>query len=304
LSFGELRESFDEEAAGGATERTVAVAGRPARLVFADERLLAAFLPALQHLEVETDGEPWLTVRLWSGPGPSGVLTDYSADRREVLLRIANPDAIGWHVRAAPFGWMFGQACSDAGIPLVHAGAVGRPGAGVLLAGPSGSGKSLTALACAAAGLDYVGDDHVLVSPGQEPAAHSVSCMGRVLRRDLERIPGVAGAVSGWSSLPDDKGAVDVLRLAAGRVRKRLPLAAIVIPRVSAPGPTRLRRTSAGEALRAIAPSTLFQLPAQEPRSAMSAMAELVRTLPVYELELGGAPADAARELELLCAHA
>ena len=43
---------------------------------------------------------------------------------------------------------------------------------------------------------------------------------------------------------------------------------------------------SAAVALAALAPSTIFQLPG-EPGAELSAMAELVRTVPVFVLQLG-----------------
>ena len=64
------------------------------------------------------------------------------------------------------FHWMGspGAAC------LAHGGAVGLEGAGVLLVGAGGVGKSSTSLVCVEAGFDYAADDYCLVSAEPRPS--------------------------------------------------------------------------------------------------------------------------------------
>ena len=61
------------------------------------------------------------------------------------------------------------------------------------------------------------------------------------------------------------------------------------------------RRVGAAEALRVMAPSSLFLLPPDNPREAFAGMASLARVLPAYILDLGGDPGSSAREVERLC---
>ena len=76
----------------------------------------------------------------------------------------------------------------------MHGAAVAEQGAGVVLAGLSGSGKSTTALTCVLAGMDFLGDDACLV----DPSARTVSSIyGRAklepdARRRLDRGPGLS----------------------------------------------------------------------------------------------------------------
>ena len=75
---------------------------------------------------------------------------------------------------AAPFRILFHWWSQSFGGQISHAAAVGRDGKGVLLAGRGGSGKSTTAICCVDAGMEYVGDDYVLLTRTPTPTAHSL----------------------------------------------------------------------------------------------------------------------------------
>jgi hypothetical protein len=73
------------------------------------------------------------------------------------------------------------------------------------------------------------------------------------------------------------------------------------VPTVTPGERTRLRPIAAAACLRALAPSTVLQLPHEGGR-ALSAMAELVRELPAYALDLGDDGADVPALLHPLLA--
>ena len=85
-------------------------------------------------------------------------------DERTSTARYFVSDAarIPWWERAAPVRAALHWGLSRPDRLLVHAGAVGSAGRGVLLTG-AGAGKSTTALAAVCAGLDYLGDDYVFM---------------------------------------------------------------------------------------------------------------------------------------------
>jgi hypothetical protein len=70
------------------------------------------------------------------------------------------------------------------------------------------------------------------------------------------------------------------------RIIRRAPLRAIVMPQITKTMRPRLEPTSPAAALRALAPSSMFQLPGAA-EDALVRMAWLARTLPSYTLECG-----------------
>jgi hypothetical protein len=337
--FERLSEAFETAAAVGRAEQDIAVAGRRVRLRAAGAGLCDALYPAISHLAVAGAADPEFVFCLWDGassgvsapevPWGAGAVTPRGGVRgfnddgfrtlidpdsgmlmafSQVAARLVcwTPDAraIGWHERSSPLRAPFAWALARPSMPLVHAGAVGCAGNAVLLAGPSGSGKSVTALACAAAGLDYLGDDYLLVETGGEAAAHSLYCMARVHERDLACVAGATDAIAGRvQGGPGPKAVVDVRRLPGARLADRQRVRGLLVLRpVSArDAAARVRAIPPAEALRSLAPSTLFQLPAQEPRSVLAALGVLARQLPTYALDLTGDPRRAAREVASLC---
>lgn len=170
---------------------------------------------------------------------------------------------------------------------FVHAGAVGTREGGVLLAGKGGTGKSTTALACLNAGMLYASDDYCMVRAGAQARVYSVYNTAK-LRGDLDvqRFPRLAPLVSNKTRLESDKALLFLHQHFPERVCRELPLRAILMPRVAGGEGAQLRPASRAEALIALAPSTLFQLPGAG-TDAMRTMATLVSSVPSYHLEVG-----------------
>ncbi len=333
--FERLSEEFQAAAEVELHEREIGIAGRRVRLRFADSGSLEAFYPALSHLEATLIGDPDIEFRIWDAaatgrpppgiawgdqeptedamvlhlsdetvrtkldPRSSGILC-YDRSRAHLLYCTRDVANVPWEVRSSPLIAAFSWALATRSNPIIHAGCVGLEGWGALIAGRSGAGKSTTCIGAAVAGLEYVSDDYLLVETGARPVGHSLTCMGRVHRSDMGRIDGVDRAVAGWVAAEDPKAAVDVRALAPDRVRASLPLKALVLPRLGTGGETVMRRVTAAEALRNMAPSSLFFLPADDPREAFAAMANLARTLPAYVLHLNDDASAAAAALSRL----
>ena len=306
-----FREDFERaaEAAGGAVDLHLALAGKPVRVRFAGARTAKALSPAFAHL-VAPEGSPALTLHVWDSgaraPETSGAGASYYSEQDglralhqpsdvfSVLDAEADtgwfwmPDANGlpyWDY-TAPFRHLLGWWLDAQGLRQVHGGAVGTEDGGVLLVGPGGSGKSTTALSILRdQRLRYAGDDYVAVGAAHVPAVHSIYCSGKVHQRDLHRLlhlePALADGIR-----PDEKAVFYVEQAFPGRSIAGFPLRAIVVPRVTDRRAARALPGTRAEALAALAPSTIFQLhpPA---RDALAWMAGLVRRVPTFVLELG-----------------
>ncbi|MGH9125089.1 MAG: hypothetical protein ACRDZ8_10245 [Acidimicrobiales bacterium] len=239
--------AFDRALAGDGSEHQLSIAGRPLRVRFAGGHLAGRFLPALQHLTTDA-GEADLTICCWDGnastvaipppPWPSHdfvgdsrirghingpVVATYDRDGRlfqlydrpssRALFYVADGARLpSWHDRA-PFRPFLSLWADDHGLALLHGAAVAEAGIGLVFAGVSGAGKSTTALRCALAGMDFLGDDACLVDPATA-TVHSVYGRAKVLP-DASTGDGL-GAIASTGASAGDVGLGDLSVL--GRV--------------------------------------------------------------------------------------
>lgn len=196
--------------------------------------------------------------------------------------------------------WMsFGTSWS-----MVHAAGLGRRGRGLLLTGAGGSGKSTTTAAAVLAGLQTVGDDFVLVEQkgaDHPPRAHLVYDCLRFDEASLDMLPDYRSVLSNPERSEGQKAQMHLSDLLPAQLAQTLALEAIVVPRVTRSGETRLVRADGALALKAMLPSTAFLLSGGGAEAAQK-ISRLSRDLPVHLLEIGGTPLEAARALETLLA--
>jgi hypothetical protein len=312
------------ERAAGRVDRVYAVGGQLLRLRFAGPALVPLLAPAFEHLAVDEDPErAGLTIHMWDSastgasisPPPwswdaeivrgevpgfnderfrtlylgSGSLNMLDLDAGRAVYWVRDARQVPYYESAAPFvtllhWWMRGH-----GRQLVHAGAVGTPEGGVLLVGGSGSGKSTTALSCLASDLVYASDDYCLVAPDPEPCVYSLFNSAKLDLNSLRLLPRLADAVHNADRDPSEKALFFLQRHCPERLAGGFPLRAVVLPRVvggqATVVSTVVKPASKMEALRALAPSTILQLPGADHRS-MQMMSDLVRKVPCYRLEL------------------
>lgn len=321
---------FDEAAAAFARsehsadrrERLLEVAGRTISLRFAGPRIESVVWPAFAHLACAPTETPDLTLACWDDasarvvtPEPSGtapragldfvdgaVRLAWDASRRALaafdprrslgLLRFFDVADIEAWERSAPARRILHWWAADQGMQLVHAAAVGTPSGGVLLVGRGGSGKSTTALACIGSGLLYAGDDYVLMSLDASPRVHSLYGTGKANAGSIERLPTLRNSFTQSVLRIAGKTVIGVAHDFPAAMIASFPLRAIVVPRVVEDNP-RVTRLSPAAALRALAPSTMMQLPGDR-EGTLRRLAALVRGLPCFELSVGPDPAAAA----------
>lgn len=198
------------------------------------------------------------------------------------------PDArkITYYERSAPLRTVFQWWAKKNNFQLVHAGAVGTNGCGVLLTGQGGSGKSTTALNCLSSGLCYVSDDYCVVEVDAQPYAHSIYCSAKIDMDGMNRFPGLASIAETTRSMNEDKFLLLPNKKYSEKIVEGFPIRAIIIPRVGGFAKTRLIPVSSSKSLMAIAPSTIFQMRGAN-QADLTFMAKLTRSVPNYLLELG-----------------
>jgi hypothetical protein len=142
------------------------------------------------------------------------------------------------------------------------------------------------ALAAVEAGMRYVADDYLAVTTDSHPRALNLFSTAKLDAGHLERFADLAAAAS-RSPRPeqDEKFVLDVPQAWPGALIAELPLRAVALPRITGAA-TAVRPASAGQALLALAPSTMMQMP-YDRGTILAPLGALVRRLPCFSIDVG-----------------
>ncbi len=193
---------------------------------------------------------------------------------------------------AAPLRLFLHWHYAARGKRLAHCGTLGIGEAGVILAGPGGSGKSGAVLAGLLAGLQSVGDDYVLIEAGADVIAHRLFSTLKqdaagIRRLGLERLIAPA-AKADWQGKYDisfaDVSCCD---------QPAMKIHAILVPRISGSERTAIAPLRRDAAMLALAGSSISKMHGDRD-SGFRFFGDVVNRLPCYSLDLGGEPAEAA----------
>jgi hypothetical protein len=309
-------DAFDDAflASAERQEEVLSLAGRAIRLRYVAPELATRFRSALRHLEpvagtlddlevccwdrsvtdIVPPAPPWSfdaylargrirglvdgAVRATFDPG-ARILCLYDRNRRAALMHVADARDVPQWMDRAPFRTILTWWATDRGLVLMHGAAVARGDSAVVLAGTSGAGKSTTALACFAAGMNFIGDDACLVSAAAEPIVHSVYRLAKLERDAARRFPSL-------SRLAAERNHEQTLVDPGLRHCSRVPLRTILLPSVTGATTTRLVPVSAGAAIRTLGPTSLAEGGGMV-RNSLSTLVEVARNVPCFRLELG-----------------
>ena len=308
---------------GEVSDHQFRIGGHRLRLQIVGTELAARMTWPFDHLRVPDDqAEPAdLSIKLWDGAatgderpvgdlrhgfeaatllddgvlatGRGGRLLGHQSPHASMILDLDGGVTHGWISSAAetsPFTLkpvLFGWHVSHDLLP-VHAALIARDGKGIFLGGRQDSGKSTTALLCSRAGFTYLGDDFIgLAAPGLDGVVgHSLYNVARLEAGHSRRLPWLQSHRLGASdgSAKQVFSVMDVMPMQMGA---KAPIRAVVLPRVMADAQTALRPADPGPSLLRIAPSTILQLPFVPPPQVLARLSHLIRSVPVYWLDLG-----------------
>lgn len=227
------------------------------------------------------------------------VLATYIPDTRLMsVVDLAHNRAFYWksdtsdppyYESCSPFrtllhGWMRSR-----GRHFVHGAAVGYADGGVMMVGKGGSGKSTSALSCLSSSLQYAGDDYCIVSGNKADGyeIHSLYCTAKLVEeRNLEAFPDLAGNVLNPERVTDEKVALSLYGFRSSKLLRQFPLRAILLPVITGGGETSILPCSAHDAMMALAPTSVSQLPFSDVTD-LRYLAEVTRSVPTYRLLLG-----------------
>jgi hypothetical protein len=277
--------------------------GTPALTIHAwDDASTGTFLPRLLSRYLS-----FVQMHCFDYLGPRNEMMDFHGDRiravmhlEPVIVSLLDPVrsvALYWtrDVEQIPI-WDWGtplriilnEWAKLHGLFLAHSGAVGLAEGGVIFAGKSGSGKSTSALACLQdGGLLYAGDDYSLLDAKGTPYVHSLYSSAKLKGlTDFERFSHLLPFVANKDRIGEQKALIFLNDALPKKITSGFPLRAILIPRISGRAETTLEPSTPIAALKALAPSTLLQLPG-DGRGTMTNLSALVRRIPAYTLNAG-----------------
>ncbi|MFT4847772.1 MAG: hypothetical protein ACI83B_000293 [Sediminicola sp.] len=177
--------------------------------------------------------------------------------------------------------WFF----NETSLQPVHSAAVGNEKGGVLLVGKGGSGKSTTTLSCLNSSLKIAGDDYILLDT-ENNIAHSLFSLCKITTKSIELLKQYSLKDAVRKPAIEGKFRISLYDHYPGNLIKSIPIKAILLPTVSGNSKTKIAPSSASQAMIALAPTTLFQLPGLR-EEAFKKMAHFVRQVPAYQLQLG-----------------
>ena len=173
---------------------------------------------------------------------------------------------------------------TEHGASMVHTGAVADDRGGILLVGDAGAGKSTTTMACLGSGLEVLGDDFCFVEPpsqpDESPTVHVTYRLAKLDDRSLDLLPHLRSRIVGTGLRGKSLIELDAVSTPERAVRA----VCHVVQRPA--GATEVEAMSRVDALRAVAPSTMFQVRLFE-RETWAGLAASVRVVPCFRLLVG-----------------
>lgn len=319
-------------------ESTFVFAGHHVRVRVVGRTMAEQLVQPFSHLQLdEPDARvPHLTIDLWDEDETNvrcGIRAPMQAEPRPTITRISPEGrffgqqklssftcydrgarhligSVTWnrhlsvYERCRPLDRPLLEWHNDQQVQIIHAGLVAHGDRGVLLVGKGGSGKSTCAVACVSAGFGFLSEDFVGLQTLADGSFRGHSIYNSIfLEPDhLRRFP-ILDPHTVRGAPADDKSCVMLAQVFPERLRQAGPIRVVVLPKVVDSATTRFRPASKGEALLALGPSSLLQLPNRRLGArGLAKLTQLVTRAPCYWLEIGNDLARIPRQVEEILA--
>lgn len=218
--------------------------------------------------------------------GPD-ILSVYNTQTKTAVYWINSVDDVPYYEEGYPLTPILNWWLEQNGLQLVHAASVGTDEGGVIICGKGGSGKSTTALSCINSRLKFLGDDYCAVDTSGPTRIWSLYSTSKLKgQEDVDRFPRFRDLISNLDRLGDEKALLFLNEHMPECLTGSFPLKAIFVPRITGLPDTTVSEISMVSTLRALAPSTMFQLPGDGAKS-FKAMSGVVKKIPCHHLDLG-----------------
>lgn len=215
-----------------------------------------------------------------------GALSFVNLAEKRAYYVVRDAMALPWWVRGSPLQVILGIWLRSQGTQLTHVAAVGDDKHCVLLAGKGGSGKTTTALSCVLGGLNYLGEDYCLLTPGESPLVHSIYQTAKWTPQTRQFYPEYDQFVANLDSAPDEKSLLFYQQIFPERIRTALPAKAIISLSVGDEHLPCIRETDVVTSLKNLSLSTVRQLPFFDVTT-LNLLKSFATELQHFEVQLG-----------------
>jgi hypothetical protein len=299
--------------------------GRPVRIRVVGHEIAKSITKPFSHLQVdEPDRDPELIIDVWDesetgvrcqsqstngerrfikttavaadgrliGQQLRNVLSCYNHGNQHIISSARWSDQLSVYERCKPFARPLLEWHNDKNIQIIHGSLISDQDKGILFGGKSGSGKSTSALVCLCAGFKFLSEDYVGLQQRHDGSFLGYSLYNSVFLKvaDLARFPSFGPYIMKGLA-HEEKCAVVLAQVFPDRLARVVPIRAIVLPRIVDTTRPKFYYASKGDALLALGPSSLLQIPSRRLGAhGFSRVAQLIEKTPCYWLELGGDP--------------
>lgn len=189
----------------------------------------------------------------------SNVLSFLDQHRRVGIYWSTDFSKLPDYEKAAPFRTILQWWFESNGCEMVHSAAVGIEESGALISGGSGIGKSTVSVNCLMSGMDFLGDDYVLLCKNSKYKIFSLYNSAKLDKNSLNFFTALHPGLKTEEDRNIDKSVVFLNRCFPERVKRRKDLKCILVPEISGKNISEIKKIQPSECFRAIAPSTIFQ---------------------------------------------
>jgi GT2 family glycosyltransferase len=292
------------------------------RLLFPNHAFLELLTPALQHLHVtQVNNKDSIDAYfyIWDSestgldmPMPSCTKADYT-DRGDIwgfdskryqlafhwsdfsvnlfdlkknigIFWVQNSNSLPYWSKASPLRTLFHWWMKKNQAQLLHAAAIGTEKGAVLVTGKGGIGKSSTALAGLATGLQYIGDDYVIVKLTPHPRVFSLYSSAKLNPDQTNQFPQLALQLTHIEE--DEKTSFYLYPVFSQQISLSLPIVAILTPEFSAQSQTIFSPVSKELLQGAASLTTMSQLPHSN-QITYELIGDLIDQCPTMKIQLG-----------------
>ncbi len=322
MFFNQCLQRFKKvEESTGSIKQYYDIAGTTVCLNFAGIALLPYLTPALEHLKITKPANVELTINVWDTEStnvemipPPCTINEYT-DRGDIwgfnskriktafhwseysvnvmdlntntgVYWVKTPKAFPYWVYSSPFRSMIQWWMEKNGGQLLHAAAVGTENGAVLITGKGGVGKSTTAIISLNVGMNYLGDDYVIVKKDPEPKVYSLYSTAKLNMEDMHRFQSLERFAGEPLSENQEKAVLFLYPGLKKQIKKEMPLRAIFTPQIKSQLHTIISPISFWPVQRAMSFTTMSQLPGVGSHT-HEFISELTRSLPCYTIGLG-----------------